>query len=219
MTNDITQWVFRQASITLKAFKHTIVTMLLLFTAACSTVDTGIQYYSLNAIEAQSKAQSTFKNDEGKTFVILKNIELADFLNTGGLVMQVDTHQIQISNQHRWGDKLPKAITTHLINSLSNKTESALFIEQKNVYSNTLADKNLSLYFEQFTIASQANNELNETVISGYYHIESKGENENQKTFFDIRQPLTTDGYNHAVENFKSSLNTLSEQLEIALLK
>lgn len=189
----------------LKAASQTLLVVLTLFTLSCSNTDVGIQYYSLNAIKVQQDNTLTSAKSKDNTFVIINNIELADFLNTGGLVMQVDSHQIQISNQHRWGDELSKAIANHLITSLSNNNN--LYVELKNSKNEGLASKKLSLSFEQFTIANQQH----ETVISGYYTIESTVNNKREKAFFDIRQPLRESVYNHVVENFKKSLDELSD--------
>ncbi|WP_426358281.1 PqiC family protein [Pseudocolwellia sp. HL-MZ19] len=219
------------------AFNKASLIALALIGLGCSSTEVGLQYYSLNAINSQSVSNVSIENNEDNTFVALNNVEMADFLNTGGLVMQIDSHQIHISNQHLWGDKLPKAIETHLITSLSNK-QSKVYVEHKNTTNSRTADKHLTLYFEQFTVTNQTAGEPNETVISGSYIIETKAEiktdakaesqninqqrkhrrrnnaMESKKAFFDIRQPLTQDGYNHAVESFKASLNRLSAQIQ-----
>jgi len=178
--------------------------LLTIFTTGCTSTDNGINYYSLNAINEKPNSSTSINRRNSKTSIILNDIILADFLNTGGLVMQVDTHQIQISNQHRWGNKLSKAISIHLMNSLSQN--NTVFIEHNNTNNNALESKKLTLAFEQFTISHQQH----ETVISGYYLIELPEHSERKKSFFDIRQPLSQDGYNHAVENFKLSLDELS---------
>ena len=228
-----------------KSFNKTLLIALAFIGLGCSSTEVGLQYYSLNAITSPATNETSLANNENNTFVALNNVKMADFLNTGGLVMQIDSHQIHISNQHLWGDKLPKAIETHLITSLSNK-QSKLYVEHKNSTNARTAGKQLTLYFEQFTVTNQTAGEPNETVISGSYIIETKAEtnidekvstktefqNRNQqrkhrkrnnamyskKAFFDIRQPLTQDGYNHAVESFKASLNRLSGQIQKDLI-
>jgi len=203
-------------NLTLSNFAYVFFIAFSFVTLGCSSTDTSLKYYSLNAIGSQQENVKKIAKHEGNTFVVIDSIELADFLNTGGLVMQIDSHQINISNQHRWGDKLPKAISTHLITSLSNK-ESKLYVESRNSNNNRLADKYLSLAFEQFTVTNQISGADNETVISGTYKIRSTNEDkhaDSKRTFFDIRQPLTQDGYNHAVKNFKASLNALSKQIQ-----
>ena len=187
--------------------KKTLLIALSFFIISCSNTDVGIHYYALNTIEAQPKNPLTIENNKEHTFVIIEKIALADFLNTGSLVMQIDSHQIQLSNQHRWADKLPNAISTHLISSLLNNHNN-LYIEEKNTKNETLADHQLALNFEQFTITSQ-----HETIISGHYRIQSKLNGDSKKSFFDIRQPLTQDGYNHAVAMLKKSLDELSEKI------
>lgn len=212
----IKKLMMKKNNLTLSKFAYVCFIAFSFVTLGCSSTDTTLKYYSLNAVDSQPKNVKTIEKHNDNIFVVINSVELADFLNTGGLVMQIDSHQINISNQHRWGDKLPKAIATHLIASLSNK-ESKLYIEPKNSNNSRHADKYLSLSFEQFTVTNQASGSNNETVISGTYNIESKSEDkhiDSKKTFFDIRQPLTQDGYNHAVENFKASLNTLSKQIQ-----
>ena len=105
-----------------KSFNKTLLIALAFIGLGCSSTEVGLQYYSLNAITSQPTNETSLANNENNTFVALNNVKMADFLNTGGLVMQIDCHQIHISNQHLWGDKLTKAIETHLITSLSNKS-------------------------------------------------------------------------------------------------
>ncbi|XPF94044.1 PqiC family protein [Colwellia sp. RE-S-Sl-9] len=198
-------YIQSKSSTQIKAAFNAFLIISALFTLGCSNTNEGIQYYSLNAIKPQASKIINIEKTQEDTLVIINDITLADFLNTGGIVMQVDSHQIQISNQHRWGDKLPKAILAHLITSLS-ANNNHLYFDLKNSKNTHLANKKLSLSFEQFTIANQQH----ETVISGYYTIESTLDNTREKTFFDIRQPLSENGYNHAVENFKNSLDELS---------
>lgn len=184
-----------------------------LFSMSCSNTDVGIHYYSLNTIDVQPQKALTIKQNKENTFVVIDKIALSDFLNTGSLVMQVDSHQIQLSNQHRWGDKLPSAIATHLMSTLSS-SENHLYVENKTSKNEDLADQQLTLYFDQFTITNN-----HETIISGYYRIQSKIYGDSKKSFFDIRQPLSQDGYNHAVETFKKSLSELSNQIVKAINK
>lgn len=178
-----------------------------LFSLSCSNTDVGIHYYSLNAIDSPPEKALTIEQNKENTFIVIETITLADFLNTGSLVMQVDSHQIQLSNQHRWGNKLPKAIATHLISTLPN-SDNNIYIEHKTAKNEELADHKLTLSFDQFTITNK-----HETIISGYYRIQSKLSGHSKKSFFDIRQPLVQDGYNHAVETFKKSLVELSEKV------
>ena len=186
--------------------KKSLLIVLSLFSLSCSNTEVGIHYYSLNAIEAQPQNTFTIEKNKKNIVVVIEDVTLADFLNTGSLVMQIDSHQIQLSNQHRWGNKLSKAITAHLMKTLSSA--SNIYAEHKTAKNETLADHQLTLSFEQFTITNK-----HETVISGYYLIQSKLKGNSKKSFFDIRQPLTQDGYNHAVENFKKSLVELSSQV------
>lgn len=198
-------YIKSQGKTQIKAALNTLLMVSALFTLGCSNTNEGIQYYALNAIKSQAGEITNIEKKQEDILVVINDITLADFLNTGGIVMQVDSHQIQISNQHRWGDKLPKAILAHLMTSLS-ANNNHLYFDLKNSKNTHLANKKLSLSFEQFTIA----NPQHETVISGYYTIESTLNNKQEKTFFDIRQPLSENGYNHAVENFKKSLDELS---------
>lgn len=206
----------KKNNLTLSKFAYVCFIAFSFVTLGCSSTDTTLKYYSLNAVDSQPKNVKTIEKHNDNIFVVINSVELADFLNTGGLVMQIDSHQLNISNQHRWGDKLEKAIYSHLLTSLSNE-DSKIYIESKNSNNRLLADKYLSLSFEQFTVTDQALGANNETVVAGTYTIMSKikGQDmESEKIFFDIRQPLTQDGYNHAVENFKHSLDRLSKEIQ-----
>jgi len=178
-----------------------------LVSVSCSNTDSSIHYYSLNTIANQPQKASTTQHHKESTFVVLNTIELTDFLNTGSLVMQLDSHKIQLSNQHRWGNKLPNAIAKHLMSTLSSNNKN-LYIERKNAKNIDKSDIQLTLYFEQFTITNNS-----ESIIAGYYLIQSTLGDHRQKSYFDIRQPLTQDGYNHAVNTFNHSLDDLSQQI------
>jgi uncharacterized lipoprotein YmbA len=166
----------------------------------CSAPEISINYYSLNTINEPPKSLITNQNNQNvrsltQKSIIIQQVEMADFLKTGGIVMQIGAHQLQLSNNHLWADKLPRAISVNLARQLpihSTKTSTQPII--------------VDMFFEQFTIA-----ENNQTVVSGFYTVKDQGKSTQE--YFDIRQPLTQDGYNHAVESFQSALKQLAEQI------
>ncbi len=181
---------------------------------SCSSPEVPVHYYSLNTIQQTEGMMSENQQNtsvESNTTLSIQNIDMADFLKTGSLVMQVDSHQIQLSDQHRWADKLPRAIKVNLTKNLS-KNKKNIQVVNKAQRTNKGLHYSVTVFFEQFTISEQQ-----ETVVSGSYSIHSIN-NENT-IFFDIRQPLKNDGYNSAIQQYQQSLNELSSKIinDIAL--
>lgn len=182
---------------------------LLIGLQGCSSPEIPIHYYSLNTIESNTlsdKESATELTLEAKKQLVIRHIEMADFLKTGSLVMQVDAHQIQLSNQHRWADKLPRAISISLVRLMSNNHQGIKVAAKRTKLTTDEKNYTIDVFFEQFTLSTN-----NETVISGSYMIQSN--NNQTRRYFDIRQPLEEDGYNHAIERFQHSLNSLSAQI------
>ena len=185
---------------------------LIVLATGCSTIEVPTSYYSVNTVSPQPVLSPLIQNNSitkatPLKYVLLHNIGMADFLKTGSIVMQINEQQLQLSNHHFWADKLPRAISVNLARQLSISNKN-LVVSNKGYKNKPTQLYVIDLYFEQFTITHN-----NETVVSGSYSVHSKHNEQSKKIFFDIRQPLTKDGYNHAIEAFKQSLTELSALL------
>jgi len=185
---------------------------LLVCTQGCSTPEAPIHYYSLNTIHSNNTIVGSPKDvNNSSAELVIRDVEMADFLKTGSLVMQVGAHQIQLSELHRWADKLPRAITLNLIKHMSQSQNNvAIFTKRdltKQQKTNNIAKRYIvDVFFEQFTLSTD-----HQTVISGSYTLQTTSTK--TRHYFNIRQPLTQDGYDNAVQQFQYSLNALSEKI------
>jgi len=149
--------------------------------------------------------------NEPQPLVLLSQVKLADFLATGALVMQLKSHQIQLSNQHRWADDLPEAITRSLLGIL-DKIKPNYHFEINNIHWQENAKAHINIYIDQFTVLANQT-----TLTSGTFWFLNKHNKLIRKQTFRIIKPLKKDGYNHAVAQLKLSLSELAEQIKNAI--
>jgi len=176
--------------------------------SSCASTPIIVNYYTLNNIDANNKLNKRIVSNEQVPTILISPVKLADFLSTGALVMQLRSHQIQLSNQHRWADNLSDAITRRLLANLS-KTVPSFHFEKNELHWKGNAQLSINISFDQFTVLADRT-----VLTSGTFWLLDKHNKLMTKQSFNIIKPLTKDGYNHAVGQLESSLITLAEKIE-----
>jgi len=176
--------------------------------SSCASTPIIVNYYTLNNIDANNKLNKRIVSNEQVPTILISPVKLADFLSTGALVMQLRSHQIQLSNQHRWADNLSDAITRRLLANLS-KTVPSFHFEKNELHWKGNAQLSINISFDQFTVLADRT-----VLTSGTFWLLGKHNKLMTKQSFNIIKPLTKDGYNHAVGQLESSLITLAEKIE-----
>ncbi len=181
--------------------------------SSCASAPITVSYYTLNSMEAASKPSQNKMTNKQQPIVLLSTINLADFLATGALVMQLKSHQIQLSNQHRWADNLSDAITRSLLNKLEVMIPKYHF-EKNEIHWQRNAQAYIKININQFTVLADKT-----TLTSGIFWLLNKDNKLVHKEPFSISKQLTQDGYNHAVVQLESSIDTLAQQISPLLTK
>lgn len=168
--------------------------------AACQNSPTTINYYTLAA------PSNTTNNAKPNTTVLLAPIELAGFLSSSAMVMQLSDAEIQLSKQHLWAEDLNLAIAKYLQHRM--QTDLELVLEHKDWHQAT--DSALRLRFDQFQ-ATQAG----VVIVSGVFQIKDDTGVSSQRFYY--QETLASDGYTGAIAAMRIALNALSNDLAQAL--
>ncbi|MFT5759938.1 MAG: putative lipoprotein YmbA [Alteromonadaceae bacterium] len=180
---------------------------LLSLLSSCATAPITVSYYTLNSIRSESSLPVNKAANEQQPIILLSAINLADFLATGALVRQLKSHQIQLSNQHRWADNLTYAITRSLLSKLEVMMPKYHF-EKNDLRWKNQAQAYLKININQFTVLAD-----NTTLTSGTFWLLDKENKLLRKQSFRINKQLSQAGYNHAVVQLELSINTLAQQI------
>ena len=82
--------------------------------SACSSSSSTPQYYAIALPDAQNHVQTPSQ----QPVVAVSDVELADYLNSIGIVYQQDDVQLTTATQHRWAEALDKQLTRALLQNL-----------------------------------------------------------------------------------------------------
>ena len=82
--------------------------------SACSSSSSTPQYYAIALPNAQNHVQTPSQ----QPVVAVSDVELADYLNSIGIVYQQDDVQLTTATQHRWAEALDKQLTRALLQNL-----------------------------------------------------------------------------------------------------
>ena len=119
--------------------------------------------------------------------------------------MQVGPNRIESANHHFWAEPLDEAIAKVLVRDIAERTDQFV-VERESGRWTTEADCRVRLEFDAFHPTHQS-----EVVASGRYWIVSEGEEERSEFSFSRR--LNADGYANAVNELRSALETLANQI------
>ena len=82
--------------------------------SACSSSSSTPQYYAIALPDAQNHVQTPSQ----QPVVAVSDVELADYLNSIGIVYQQDDVQLTTATQHRWAEALDKQLNRALLQNL-----------------------------------------------------------------------------------------------------
>ncbi len=85
--------------------------------SACSSSTSTPDYYAIALPDAQTAAITPSQ----QPIVSVADVELADYLNSVGIVYQQNDVQLTTANQHRWAEALDKQLTRALLQNLREK--------------------------------------------------------------------------------------------------
>ncbi len=176
--------------------------------SSCASDSITIQYYKLGGLGKKPQLIEYDKNRVQQPLILIEPIALADFLRQPGLVIQKTDHQLQISNIHRWSENLERATSRIIRKQLENSLPKYRYENQGIQWKNEPIYR-LNVELEQFHIV----NHQKQVVTSGQYWLFGKDKKLILKRTFNFEEPLSQNGYEHAVSKLELILNKLSKQI------
>lgn len=178
---------------------------LLVLLNGCASQPESINYYLLHSpdnVAELSKPQAQQK-------VVLRSLELAEYLQNRHIVMQLASSKLQFSNKHRWAENLHTGVEKALLNSLNRQSDKALYLSPRQLGD----EKALELFVEltHFLITDNST-----ALVSGNFWLKGR-EDDSSIQSFNIQRELSNDGYPHAIEQLRSAIDELSKEINKAI--
>ncbi|MGS0676656.1 PqiC family protein [Shewanella sp. 125m-1] len=187
-----------------------------LFLTGCSSASNTSSYYLLNSYTSAGVAAPDLskRGELSEKANVELTVQLAEYLNSPYIVMQINQHKLNYASFHMWAEPLAdetlKALQLDL-NALSNTLK---FVSTAKV-SETNKQAHLSIQIDYFYVTAQS-----KVVLSGRYQYnnssemgtESKGAQSIEQAF-TFEEPLEADGYSQSVTQMRSLLLTLAKQI------
>ncbi|MFT6284295.1 MAG: putative lipoprotein YmbA [Arenicella sp.] len=190
--------------------KIMITLLSLVLLASCTSKPLMVKYYLLHTPD--NKILNT--RVQTKPIVILQMVDVAEYLNQSGLVMQIDKYELYYSRQDVWAEKLQSAFYKALLKDL-NAAGLRTYVVY-NSPSAVFASSSIKVELAHFHATDTSN-----VVSSGRYWLSLNNPQtaENEQPFtsshaFFFESELKQDGYAHAVEKLRTLINNLAKQIE-----
>lgn len=179
-------------------------TIVLAALAGCGSAGpvTPDRYYSLVLASGAAVATS---NEDATGLLIVESIQLPDYLHGRSIAMQTGPNLIESARHHFWAESLQDAIAKLLTQDIARHTHS---IDVDRDAGRRTDDEfcRLRVEFDAFHPTNQS-----QVVASGRYRISSELSSERRE--FSLKRTLTSDGYAHAVDELRSTLEMLAQQI------
>lgn len=186
----------------MKCAKTALVSWLLVFLTACgSSSVVEDRYYSL--VLATGNDSTT--NDQSKGGqIVVGPIELPAYLSRQGLPIQ-SGNRIESAHHHLWAEPLEDAIGKALVRDLAKELAGVDVARDAGRWTSS-AKCRVRVEFDAFHPTNDS-----KAVTSGRYWLVS-GDSSQQRQF-NLSRTLTRDGYAHAVDTLRGSLQALARQI------
>lgn len=179
----------------MRIFVSTITIVWLASLTACSNA-VSVNYYQLNA------SQALTVNNEVTKPIYIQPVQVASYLNSKSIVMQMSEVELVLARQHLWADPLDQQIQRQLANNLDATSHS---------YSVALQPNNeaiqLTVYIEQFHGTAKGH-----ALIKGRFSLKQPETNITQH-HFAYQLPLEADGYAALIYSLSQGLEFLAADI------
>lgn len=189
--------------------KTVIICIGLLMLIGCTTEPLNLRYYLLHS----PKGEIANVRDNSKSTIALQIVNVADYLRQSNLVMQINQHEMYYSQQDVWAEKLQTSFQKALLQDLNSLGKQNYVAASSPIAK--VADIKISIELEHFHAT-----DMSTAVGSGRYWISTNTNknginsvitSENLPFFFE--SDLQQDGFAHAVEQLRTVIFSLSNQI------
>ena len=171
--------------------------------SACSSSSSTPQYYAIALPDAQNHVQTPSQ----QPVVAVSDVELADYLNSIGIVYQQDDVQLTTATQHRWAEALDKQLTRALLQNLRTQLPDWQWQNGQTSMQNIAQ---LQIKVRGFHGKADGH-----AVISGEWTLMTGKQQYSGQ--FQQQYPLTADGYPALVRELRTGWQQTTSQLAIQL--
>ena len=171
--------------------------------SACSSSSSTPQYYAIALPDAQNHVQTPSQ----QPVVAVSDVELADYLNSVGIVYQQDDVQLTTATQHRWAEALDKQLTRALLQNLRTQLPDWQWQNGQTSMQNIAQ---LQIKVRGFHGKADGH-----AVISGEWTLMTGKQQYSGQ--FQQQYPLTADGYPALVRELRTGWQQPTSQLAIQL--
>ncbi len=171
--------------------------------SACSSSSSTPQYYAIALPDAQNHVQTPSQ----QPVVAVSDIELADYLNSVGIVYQQDDVQLTTASQHRWAEALDKQLTRALLQNLRTQLPDWQWQNGQTSMQNIAQ---LQIKVRGFHGKADGH-----AVISGEWTLMTGKQQYSGQ--FQQQYPLTADGYPALVRELRTGWQQTTSQLAMQL--
>lgn len=196
-----------------------VIITLALSLAACSSAPNTTSYYMLNnpvsvGMIKESGRGQTVNIENSKKAAVLLSIQLAEYLNSPYLVMQINEHKIHYATFHMWAEPLNAATFKSLLFDLNSASKAFKFIPKPRVKgSKGSQNAELSVQIDYFHVTVQS-----KIILSGYYEYKSQQVsllevNQSINKAFSFEVPLQENGYSQSVAQMNELLFNLAQKI------
>lgn len=169
----------------------------------CSSAPLNLHYYSLHLPKQTGINTGTKQHTE----LLLKPIQIADYLKHSSLVMQIEKHQLYYSPQHLWAEPLGVSFRKALKQEL-NESPRLLIVDTQ--FPNTTS-ASLQFVLEHFHATNHA-----KVLAAGHYRVLNLDTSENliniHKPFY-FELALKADGHGHAVQQLRQLIQLIANKI------
>ena len=171
--------------------------------SACSSSSSTPQYYAIALPDAQNHVQTPSQ----QPVVAVSDVELADYLNSVGIVYQQDDVQLTTATQHRWAEALDKQLTRALLQNLRTQLPDWQWQNGQTSMQNIAQ---LQIKVRGFHGKADGH-----AVISGEWTLMTGKQQYSGQ--FQHQYPLTADGYPALVRELRTGWQQTTSQLAMQL--
>lgn len=172
-----------------------------IYLSGCTTAPTDTHYYLLN-----SPADSATKSPQATgSHVVLQSLKLAEYLQSQHIVMQLNSNKLQFSSKHLWAENLQTGIEKALLERLNTLSNTTTYLNR-----NQLGDypaQQLFIEFNHFLITEKST-----AIAAGTFWLKDSKQTPEIEPFY-IELDLSRDGYPHAIDQLRKTLDLLAEKI------
>ena len=183
--------------------------MLVFFLSACMRGNKSVQFYRLNAgvamIDAVQVDEST-----NQAVVGLGPIRIPDYLNRPQMVVAISDNQYQLSEEHRWAERLDQNISLALAKFLPSQLGSNRIVRYPWAQ-RQIVDYQVSIDIIEFNIDA-----LGRSRLTAQWVIKRKDQSDISRRF-DYQVPASTTDYDVMVSAQSACLTKLGQDIAVTL--